>query len=405
MGKRAMLNLMFFIRTSKLLKSGEASINLRITVSGKSTEMAIGKNIMPKLWCTERCGVIGNNKEAKLINNYIDKVKSDFFDLYRQFSYEGKNITAKSLKNAWLGIEEDSQHMIIKIFQEHNDNVKLLIGKDFAFATHQRYVTTLMHVQDYIKKKYKQKDFPVKSLDYNFITGFELYLKTERNCGHNTTAKYINNFKKIVRIAIANGWIKSDPFSNHRMSLKKVDRGFLTEIEIDIIKKKDIPVDRLNYVRDIFLFACYTGLAYSDLKKLSKKNLVTGKNGVLWIHTKRTKTDNECHIPVISAAKEILTRYSFHPYCIENDVLLPVYSNQKTNAYLKEIATICGIDKNLSSHLARHTFATTITLNNNVPIESVSKMLGHSSINMTKTYARLLDKKVESDMSALMDKY
>jgi len=405
MGKRAMLNLLFFIRTSKLLKTGEASINLRVTVSGKSVEMAIGKNVMPKQWCSERGGVVGNNKEAKLINNYIDQVKSDFFELYRQFSYEGKKITAQSLKNAWLGIEEDDQKMIIEIFQEHNEHVKLLIGKDFAYATYQRYVTSLMHVQDFIKKKYKQKDLPLKALDYNFITGLELYLKTDRNCGHNTTAKYIKNFKKIVRIAIANAWIKSDPFANHKMPLKKIDRGFLNETEIDIIKRKDFGVERLNYVRDIFLFACYTGLAYSDLKKLSKKNLVPGKNGLLWIHTKRTKTDNECHIPLISAAKEILNKYSFHPYCIENDVLLPVYSNQKTNAYLKEIALICGIEKNLTSHLARHTFATTITLNNNVPIESVSKMLGHSSINMTKTYARLLDKKVESDMSALMNKY
>ncbi|PLW99925.1 MAG: recombinase [Marinilabiliales bacterium] len=399
-----MLNLMFFIRKSKLLKSGEASVNLRITVSGKSVEVAIGKNVNPDSWSNEKGGVIGNNKEAKVLNTYIDQVKADFLDFYRQFSYEGKDITAQTLKNAWLGVEEDHK-MILQIFQEHNDQVKLLIGKDFAQATHQRYETSLKHVKAFIKKKYKVNDLPVQALDHNFATGLEFFLKTERDCGHNTAAKYIKNFKKVVRIAMANGWIKSDPFANHKMPLRKVDRGFLSEAELELLRNKEIPVERLNYVRDAFLFACYTGLAYADLKKLSKRNLIEGQNGVLWIHTKRTKTDNECHIPLISAAQDILTKYSNHPHCIEKNVLLPVYSNQKTNAYLKEIALLCGIDKNLTSHLARHTFATTITLNNNVPIESVSKMLGHSSINMTKIYARLLDNKVENDMSALMNKY
>jgi site-specific recombinase XerD len=404
MSERALLSLMFFIRKTKLTKSGEASINLRISVSRKSVEISIGKKINPKLWCQDKGGAVGISTEAKRINDHIDRIKADFFDLYRTFSYEGKTITAKSLKNAWLGIEED-QYMILETFQEHNDQVKLLIGKDFAYATHQRYETSLMHVRDYINKEFKVEDLPLKAVDYKFITGLEIYLKTVRNCGHNTTVKYIKNFNKIIRIALANGWISADPFANHKMPLKKVDRGFLNDTELEILRNKEFSIDRLNYVKDIFLFACYTGLAYSDLKKLTKRNLVTKSNGVLWVHTKRTKTDNECHIPLISGALDILNKYASHPYCIEKDVLLPVVSNQNTNAYLKEIGLLCGIKKNLTSHLARHTFATTVTLNNNVPIESVSKMLGHSSIAMTKVYARLLDKKVEHDMSTLMNKY
>ncbi len=404
MAQRATMNLLFFIRKTRVLKSGEVSIQLRITVSGKSTEASIGRNILPELWSINKCKAKGTSKAAHIINNHIDHIKAELYGYYRTFAVEDKIITAVTIKNVWLGID-DNQKMIIKIFQEHNDNVKLLIGKDFAQATHQRYETTLMHVQTFIKKQYNESDIPVKDIDYKFIAGLELYYKTERNCSHNTTAKYIKNFKKIIRIAISNGWITIDPFANHKFKLTKVDRGYLTESEIEIIKNKEITIDRLVYVRDIFLFACYTGLAYSDLKKLSKKNLIEKENGNFWIYTKRTKTDNECRIPLISAALFILNKYSTHPHCIEKNVLLPVYSNQKTNAYLKEIATICGINKYFSSHLARHTFATTITLNNNVPIETVSKMLGHSSINMTKIYARLLDKKVENDMAQLMDKY
>lgn len=404
MTKRATMKLMFFIRKAKLLKTGEATINLRITVSGRSVEVTIGKSIKPELWNAEFGGATGKSRNSSLVNAYIDQVRTNIYDHYRQFSLEGKDISARLIRDAWLGVD-DNKYMIIKMFQEHNDNVKLLIGKDFAQATHQRYETSLMHVQTYIRKKYQEDDLPVQKLDHRFIAGLELYLKTERNCGHNTTAKYIKNFKKIVRIAIANGWIRVDPFLNHKMKLKKVDRGYLTESELDAIRDKEIKIERLKIVRDIFLFACYTGLAYSDLKKLSQHNIFIGENEKYWVHTKRTKTDNECHIPLLPAALKILNKYKNHPHCISKNVLLPVYSNQKTNAYLKEIATLCGIEKNFSSHLARHTFATTITLNNNVPIESVSKMLGHSSINMTKIYARLLDKKVGNDMSMLMDKY
>ena len=263
----------------------------------------------------------------------------------------------------------------------------------------------MMHVQDFIRMKYRREDMPITQVDHEFISGLELYLKIERNCGHNTAVKYIKNFKKIVRMAMANGWITKDPFAKIKMPLKKVDKDFLTEDELNTIINKEFSVERLEHVKDIFLFGCFTGLAYSDLQLLTPDNLVTGTDGGTWIITKRKKTDNSSHIPLLPMAAEIIEKYVDHPHCIRHHVLLPVYSNQKLNAYLKEIADLCGIKKNMSSHMARHTFATTVTLNNDIPIESVSKMLGHSSIKMTQVYAKLLDKKVSQDMKKLHEKF
>jgi integrase len=404
MEKRSKLNLMFFIRRNRQLKDVNRPIYVRISIDKERVDVSTGQSVPEIIWIPEFGMETGNTKEARILNRHIDKVKKGILDHYTQILVEGKEVTAKTVRNAWLGIIEN-ERTIIGIFKEHNDQARLLINKDFSPAKVQRYETTLKHVQNYIKWRFRKNDLALSSITHDFISGLELYLKTERDCGHNTTIKYIKNFKEIVRIAMANGWLKSDPFVNHKMRLEKVDRGFLTDNELNAIRNLKLKIDRLDTVRDMFLFACFTGLSFSDLKILSPENLVVDKDGRYWIHTKRIKTDNSCHIPLLPPAKEIIQKYRMNPHCINKGVLLPIYSNQKYNAYLKEIADLAGIDKNLTSHIARHTFATTITLNNDVPIESVSKMLGHSSINMTRIYARLLDKKVGNDMSRLFDKY
>lgn len=217
--------------------------------------------------------------------------------------------------------------------------------------------------------------------------------------------KYLSNLKKIIRIALNNNWLNKDPYANFKLSWKKTDRDFLTEEEVDRLVKKQFSIDRIQTVKDCFLFACYTGLSHSDLKLLTPKDIVVGIDKKSWISIKRKKTNIQSNIPLLPVAMSIIDKYKDHPEVERNQVLLPVLSNQKMNAYLKEIADICGITKTLTSHVARHTFATTITLNNDVPIESVSKMLGHSSLEMTKIYAKLLDKKVSRDMDAIALKY
>jgi site-specific recombinase XerD len=217
--------------------------------------------------------------------------------------------------------------------------------------------------------------------------------------------RYVKNLKKIIRIALSNGWISKDPFANYKIKIHKTDRGFLTDDELQAIINKNFTINRLEQVKDCFIFSCFTGLAHADLKRLTPQNIVTGSDHNLWIKINRKKTNSLCSIPILPTISKLIEKYKNNPHCIANNLLLPVLSNQSMNAYLKEIADVCGITKRLSSHLARHTFATTITLNNDVPIETVSKMLGHSSIKITKIYARLLDSKVSKDMHHLHNKY
>ena len=247
-------------------------------------------------------------------------------------------------------------------------------------------------------------DLPLLDITPIFIRDFEYYLKTERKCCNNTTIKYIKNFNKIVRIALANGWLKADPLLNIKYHLDPVDIDFLTEEELNKVMNKQFDIERLQQVKDVYLFCCFTGLAFVDVKSLSYSD-IEDINGKLWIKKRRQKTKNWCNIPILEPALNIMDKYKNHLVCIKTDRILPVLTNQKMNAYLKEIADLCGIDKKLSTHTARHTFATTVTLSNHISIEVVSKMLGHSSINMTKKYARVVDDLISKDMMKIHDKY
>jgi len=294
--------------------------------------------------------------------------------------------------------------MLLEIFQEHNDQVTQLVGKDFAAGTLERYETSLKHTRSFIQWKYKADDIDIKKLNYGFISGYEFWLKSVRNCNHNSTMKYLANFKKIVILCLKNGWISKDPFLGFKMSKKEVVREFLTEEELQLMQSKKFVSERINQVRDIFLFSCFTGLAYADVKKLKRSEINNGIDGEKWVFTSRQKTDTASRIPLLPLALQIMEQYANHPQCNNTGRLFPVLSNQKMNAYLKEIADICGLNKELTYHIARHTFATTVTLSNGVPIETVSKMLGHTNIKTTQQYAKILDLKISMDMQQLVKK-
>jgi site-specific recombinase XerD len=396
-------SLLFYVKRCKTDSSQKSNIYLRITVNGKRAELSIQRKVSLEKWNPGSSRVKGYSSEAQEINQYIDIISNKINKIHQKFVEEDKSFTATSILDMYLG-KNENQKMILKIFQEHNDQIEKLIGKDFAAGTALRYSTAKSHVEEFIKFEYKVNDIPVQDVDHKFITGLEYYLKTQRNCAHNTTIKYITNFKKIVRIAYANDWISKDPFFNWKARLKTVDREFLTEEEIQTMLEKELHTPRLNQVRDIFIFSCFTGLAYADVKKLTKENIVIGIDGNKWINTKRTKTNTLSNIPILPAAANVIEKYANYPDVLHSEKLLPVLSNQKMNAYLKEIADLCGFTKNLTFHLARHTFATTVTLTNGVPIESVSKMLGHKSLKTTQHYAKILDRKVSVDMNILMDK-
>ena len=404
MEKRSTFNQLFYIKKHRVKSNGEVPIYMRITVNGKQLDMSLHRSIDINLWNLNLNSVIGNTKKAKEINSYLMSIQSSIYEHYKYLRETDKNVTPIAIKNSFLGIQ-DKGKSIIEIFQEHNDNTRSLINIDFSSDTVQRYEVSLMHTQNFIKLKYNKDDLYLIDINHIFITDYEVYFKTVRKCSHNTTIKYIKNFKKIIRIAIANGWITQDPFSNYKMKLKKVDRGFLTDEELNTLINKNFNNTRLEQVRDCFVFSCFTGLAHSDLKRLTPKSVKIGTDGGNWVKIHRKKTNGESNIPILPVTNALINKYKDNDYCNLNNVLLPVLTNQKMNAYLKEIAIICNINKNLTSHIARHTFATTVTLNNDVPIETVSKMLGHSSIKMTKIYAKLLDKKVGRDMAHLHDKF
>ncbi|HNQ67810.1 MAG TPA: site-specific integrase [Bacteroidales bacterium] len=403
MKKRTTLSLLFFVKRTKLLKNGEAPVYMRITIMGERLDLALNRSVNLKIWSSEKGACVGITKESRMLNQFIESIRGQIYQIVNDLKSENRQINLVAIKNAYFGIEieEDKGKKIIELFREHNDKIKMLVNIDFSPETIERYETCLKHTQNFIRQKYNCEDLYLFELDHEFITDYEIYFKTVRKCSHNTTMKYIKNFKKIVRLAITNGQLNKDPFANYKMRLKKIDRGFLSDEELKTIIDKKFSTNRLEQVRDCFVFSCFTGLAHSDLKRLSREHVVTGTDGGKWIKINRKKTDNLSSIPILDVTQKILDKYKYDPYCLAHNVLLPVNSNQKMNAYLKEIADLCGIEKNFTSHLARHTFATTVTLNNNVPIETVSKMLGHSSINMTKIYARLLDKKVGQDMKHL----
>jgi site-specific recombinase XerD len=397
-------NTLFWLHKTKIDKSGGIPIYARITVNGKRTEMSTGKKINEEKWSNAAGRAKGNTEEARTINKFLDNLNVKLTKIHDKLFDEEKFISSQLIKDIYLG-KTVKQHSLIELFKFHNQQIKELIGKGYAAGTLERFQTTLKHLREFIKHQYLRDDIYLKELNYAFITDFEFYLKTVKNIGHNTTTKYLRYFKKIVLLAVKNEWLDRDPFSRFKLSLKEVKKECLTKDELQVLENKTIAIDRLDQVRDIFVFCCYTGLAYSDVQKLTRDNLSKGMDGELWIFADRTKTGNPSNIPLLPKAHEIIKKYEDHPVAVASGKLLPIISNQKMNAYLKEIATLCGIDKMITFHLARHTFATTVTLANGVPIETVGSMLGHKNLRTTQLYAKVVQQKVSDDMKQLKAKF
>lgn len=378
---------------------------MRVTLSGERFEVTTKIYIREEQWSAEAGKMKGNSEEAKRTNSLLDAMRVRAFDYQREILNEGKVLTMDSFKAKWLVIATERPRMLLEIFDHHNKQMKDLIGQEFSPLTYERYSTSKKHTHDFIKWKYNVDDMNIKDLNFEFITDYEFWLKSVRKCDHNTTMKYLSNFKKIVNICLKNGWLTRNPFLGYKMSKREVERPYLSQEELNAITSKQFATNRINQVRDIFLFSCYTGLAYADVQKLNRSEIATGIDGEKWIFTHRQKTETASRIPVLPPAQEILDRYKDHPQCLNQDRLLPILSNQKMNAYLKEIADLCGITKKMTFHTARHTFATTVTLTNGVPIETVSKMLGHKNLKTTQHYAKILDKKVSDDMQILREKF
>ena len=394
---------LFYLKSRNRNKSVKVPIYLRLTVNGKRSELSISRKIEPEKWYARLGKMKGSDAKAVQLNQYLDTVRSKINRIHQRFIDEEKPFTALDIKSAYVD-DGDKLKMLVVLFEEHNAEMEKLIGKDFALGTWKRYNTTKKHVQEYVKSEYRRSDIPVRDVNLKFIKGFEYFLKVTKNCNHNSALKYINNFKKIIRLAVAHEWISKDPFYNYKVQFKTVEREYLTKQELESIVNLEIRMPRLDIVRDMFVFCCFTGLAYIDVKKLTPNNIVPHIDGSQWIQSARQKTRSKLGIPLLPSAMEILEKYEDHPKVQNGECVIPVLSNQKSNAYLKEIADRCGITKNLTTHLARHTFATTVTLSNGMPIETVGKLLGHKNLRTTQHYAKIVNKKVSEDMAILKEK-
>ena len=398
------VSILFYAKRAKASVNGLVPIYTRITINGKRIELSSNRFVEMSKWSTEAGKMKGNSEEARSINSHLDMLRIQIIDMQMELVHKKIPVTAETLKNKILGVDERAR-MLIPIFQDHNNKIKELVGKEYAPGTLERYKTSLSHTIEFLQWKYKVSDIEINKIDHAFVTDYEFWLRSVRNCANNTAVKYIKNFNKIIKICLANDWLDKNPFANYKSKVKEVERVYLSEEEIQNIIEKDFKTERLSLVRDIFLFSCFTGLAYIDVKNLTKSHISIGIDGEKWIFTHRQKTETASKIPILPVTQLIIDKYADHPKSNNEDRLLPILTNQKMNAYLKEIAGVCEIEKELTFHIARHTFATTVTLTNGVPIESVSKMLGHKNLRTTQHYAKVLDKKVSEDMQILRDKF
>jgi site-specific recombinase XerD len=398
------VSILFYAKRAKASVNGLVPIYTRITINGKRIELSTNRFVEMSKWSTEAGKMKGNSEEARSINSHLDMLRIQIIYMQMELVHKKIPVNTETLKSKILGVDERAR-MLIPIFQDHNNKIKELVGKEYAPGTLERYKTSLSHTIEFLQWKYKVSDIEINKIDHAFVTDYEFWLRSVRNCANNTAVKYIKNFSKIIKLCLANDWLDKNPFANYKSKVKEVERVYLSEEEIQNIIEKDFKTERLSLVRDIFLFSCFTGLAYIDVKNLTKSHISIGIDGEKWIFTRRQKTETASKIPILPVTQMIIDKYADHPKSNNEDRLLPILTNQKMNAYLKEIAGVCEIEKELTFHIARHTFATTVTLTNGVPIESVSKMLGHKNLRTTQHYAKVLDKKVSEDMQILRDKF
>lgn len=390
------------IKKSKVRSDGKCPIYARCTMEGKRIEISTGVFVHNSDWDEKAQILFGRSEKVKILNNLLDKVISKIFDVYNQLEATGEEFNIFYLKEKLTGTKP--QNGILEIFDKVISSIESKLNKGYALGTLKHYRTTNQRLKEYVAKYYKTKDVSIANVDYDFLNSFDSFLKRAYKITSNTAWGYHRHVKKVLNDAVAMNLLQKNPYGVYRVKRVEANRDFLTFEEVRKLETKYISIKRLEIVRDVFVFACYTGLSYSDICKLSKKHIQQGGDGEEWIIIDREKNDSRCRIPLLPKARYILTKYKDYPVNSSIDILLPVHSNQRMNSYLKELADICGINKNLSMHVARHTFATSITLSNGVPIETVSKMLGHGSLKTTQIYARIVDTKISDDMKKLKAK-
>ncbi|SFZ93349.1 Site-specific recombinase XerD [Flaviramulus basaltis] len=388
-------SILFWLKLANA-KNGKAPLYARITVNGKRAELSLKRKLLVSNWDANKNRLKGLSDVTKIFNNYLEQVHSELFESYQELKDKNQLVTAQLIKSSFLdnGI---SNHALSDIIDYHNEHMKSTL----RWGTQKNYFTTHKYLYLFLKQKHKTTDMFLSQLSYKFIIDFERYLRHQKSMGNNTVMKHIERLRKMVSLAYKMEWIEKDPFIKFEAKYERKERTFLTTNELQTIEDKQFDIPRLQLIKDLFVFSCYTGLSYGDVMGLTRDNLCIGIDGKQWIYSQREKTSVPVKIPLLSKALGIIAKYKTHPNSINKETLFPTISNQKLNSYLKEIADVCRIRKNLTFHIARHTFATTVTLSNGVPIETVSKLLGHRKITTTQIYAKVIERKVSEDMERL----
>ncbi len=388
----------FYLRSNYENKEGNSPVMLRVFLNGEMANFSSTKIFVDKtMWNNATSRLKGRTAESLSVNAALDSISTTLNGIYRKFE-DDESLSLEKIRSFFIGKDREYT-TFLPVFDKFNEDIKQRVGHTISKDSLQKYSVLRRHFSEFLIHKYGRKDIGLTEFTPSVVQDFELYLSTVAGCAYNTSVKKMKALKTVTIYAQKRGYLLHDPFLNHRFHLEPVNRGFLTDEEIMKIANKELDIHRLELVRDIFIFSCFTGLAYIDVSNLTPDNIVT-LDDKQWIMTKRQKTSVETNVLLLDIPKSIIAKYSHKTY--RDGKLFPILTNQKTNAYLKEIADLCGVKKNLTFHLARHTFATTICLENGLPIETVSKMLGHRFISTTELYAKVSKSKIAREMQPLM---
>ncbi len=392
------ISILFLLNKASINRHNEAPIRCRITYKKQRKIFSIGLSILPEFWNSKQQIAKPPNKENNVINTQISLIKTQINQAFLFLQVNKEQFDVEDIYLRYRGEDVKEDKSVLTLFQEHNDKVEKLIGKEYVLPTLWKFKQARTLLKDFIKFKYNKNDYLFKDLDLSFIKNYEFYLTTEKNLAQSSTYKATQRFKKIIKIAISEGYLDKDPFMLYKVKRPKPKLVYLTPEELKKLEETNLVQQRLQQVKDMFIFCCYTGLTYTEMYNLCKHHILKGFDGQLWIEMQRQKTNSKIAIPLLPKSVNIIENYSV----IGIQYVLPRISNQKFNSYLKEIAEIVGINKRLTHHMARRTFATTVLLYNDVPIEIVSELLGHSKITITQEhYAKVVRKKVSEHMNSL----